>query len=126
MRDLFILPPSAFRLRWAASPSTGPHRKQFDRTITQVNSDIERAALLMKDFPGRWGIAGGWAIDLFLQRESRPHSDIDVAVLRADQRHIRSRLPVDRAEKVVAHQLCPWLIDEDLQPPIHEIHATWP
>jgi hypothetical protein len=80
----------------------------------------------MKDFPGRWGICGGWAIDLFLQRESRPHSDIDVAVLRADQQHIRSRLPVDRAQKVVAHQLCPWSVDEDLQPPVHEIHATWP
>jgi hypothetical protein len=29
-----------------------------------------------------WWIAGGWAIDLFLGRETRPHEDLDVGVLR--------------------------------------------
>lgn len=31
-----------------------------------------------------WWIAGGWAIDLFLGRETRPHGDLDVGVLRAN------------------------------------------
>jgi hypothetical protein len=29
-----------------------------------------------------WWIAGGWAIDLFLGRQTRPHGDLDVGVLR--------------------------------------------
>ena len=80
----------------------------------------------MRNFPGPWGIAGGWAIDLFLQREGRPHSDIDVAVLRGDQQHLRSRLPAGQACKVVERSLAPWLVEEELQPPVHEVHATWP
>ena len=80
----------------------------------------------MSAFPGPWGFAGGWAIDLFLGRQSRPHSDIDVALLRGDQRHIRARLPAGQVQKVVDHCLSPWGVDEDLQPPVHEVHAAWP
>lgn len=36
-------------------------------------------------FNGPWWIAGGWAIDLFLGRQTRPHGDTDVLVLRCDQ-----------------------------------------
>ena len=91
-----------------------------------MNPGLERAATIMKDFPGPWGIAGGWAIDLFLQRESRAHADIDVAVLRGDQHHLRSRLPIGSTEKVVEHRLSPWVGGEDLDPAVHEVHATWP
>lgn len=31
-----------------------------------------------------WCIAGGWALDLFLDRHTRPHADMDVAILRSD------------------------------------------
>jgi len=33
----------------------------------------------------RWWIAGGWALDLFMGNQSRPHFDMDVAVARRDQ-----------------------------------------
>jgi hypothetical protein len=33
----------------------------------------------------RWWITGGWALDLFMGKKSRPHFDIDVAVARKDQ-----------------------------------------
>ncbi|MBK9324387.1 MAG: hypothetical protein IPM97_15790 [Bdellovibrionaceae bacterium] len=33
----------------------------------------------------RWSIAGGWAIDLFLGRQTRKHEDIDVIIKRDDQ-----------------------------------------
>ena len=91
-----------------------------------MNPALERAAAIMKDFPGPWGIAGGWAIDLFLQRESRPHSDIDVALLRGDQQHLRARVPPDSTQKVVGHRLSTWRDGEVLEPPLHEVHATWP
>jgi hypothetical protein len=31
-----------------------------------------------------WWIAGGWALDLFLGQETRPHGDIDIGVFRGD------------------------------------------
>jgi Aminoglycoside-2''-adenylyltransferase len=31
-----------------------------------------------------WWIAGGWAIDLFLGRQTREHEDLDVLILRRD------------------------------------------
>jgi hypothetical protein len=33
-----------------------------------------------------WWIAGGWAIDLFLGRTTRPHGDLDVGIRRRDAR----------------------------------------
>lgn len=33
----------------------------------------------------RWWIAGGWAIDLFLGRQTREHADLDVGLLRGDE-----------------------------------------
>jgi hypothetical protein len=42
------------------------------------------AALLAK-FDRPWWIAGGWAVDLFLGRQTREHADIDVAMLRGDE-----------------------------------------
>lgn len=37
-----------------------------------------------------WWIAGGWAIDLFLGRQTREHQDIDVLILRRDHQAVRS------------------------------------
>ena len=31
-----------------------------------------------------WWVAGGWAMDLHLGAQSRPHDDIDIGVLRRD------------------------------------------
>ena len=39
-----------------------------------------------------WWIAGGWALDLFLGRQTREHEDIDVALLRRDQLALRAHL----------------------------------
>lgn len=36
-----------------------------------------------------WWVAGGWAICLGVGRQTRPHADIDVAVLRADASKLR-------------------------------------
>jgi hypothetical protein len=35
-----------------------------------------------------WWIAGGYAIDLFLAWESRPHADLDVEMFRSDSSHL--------------------------------------
>jgi Aminoglycoside-2''-adenylyltransferase len=43
------------------------------------------AAAWLVDLDVPWWIAGGWAIDLHVGRQTRPHRDIDVGVLR---RHV--------------------------------------
>ena len=90
-----------------------------------LNSDLERAVSLMRNFHAPWAIAGGWALDLFIGRESRSHADVDIAILRADQRRLRAQLS-GRVEKVVDGQLAEWPSTEELTLPVHEVHVTWP
>jgi hypothetical protein len=42
------------------------------------------AAKLLASSTAPWWIAGGWALDLFSGTRSRPHTDLDVGVLRRD------------------------------------------
>jgi hypothetical protein len=46
------------------------------------------AAVLLRGLDAPWWIAGGWSLDLFVGRELRTHKDLDVAVLRRDQRRV--------------------------------------
>jgi aminoglycoside-2''-adenylyltransferase len=74
-----------------------------------------------------WWIAGGWAIDLFLGRQTRAHEDIDVQVLRRDQHAVRAlfsawdvqaALPPPRDE---AWPFRPWHLGDVLDESIHDI-----
>jgi hypothetical protein len=87
---------------------------------------LVRAAKVMEDFGGRWGVCGGWAIDLFIGHQSRAHADIDIAILRDDQRRLRECLSDAGVEKVVDGQLVPWDAGERLELPTHEVHVSWP
>jgi hypothetical protein len=90
-----------------------------------MNAEIVRAIARMRDFAGPWGFAGGWAIDLFLGYQSRPHGDIDVAILRTDQRPLRI-LAFGRVQQVVSGRLLEWPPDHELELPVHEVHVAWP
>jgi hypothetical protein len=70
------------------------------------------AAVLLCDLDAPWWIAGGWSLDLFLGTELRPHKDLDVAVLRRDQRRVFDAL--GGWELAVAHggALTAWEGDE--------------
>jgi len=46
---------------------------------------IEDIAALLSPLSETWGFCGGWAIDLFLNRITRSHKDVDIAILRTDQ-----------------------------------------
>ena len=74
-------------------------------------------------YPQPWWVAGGWAIDLHLGRQHRPHKDVDIAVLRRDQQQLRSCFHDWSFQKVVSGVVDPWLPNEVLQLPIHEVHA---
>lgn len=78
---------------------------------------------LLQTLPCRWGVAGGWAVDLFLDTITRDHQDIEVAILREDQQVLRDYLSSRgwSFDKVVNGGFQPWLPSEQLSLPIHEI-----
>jgi hypothetical protein len=59
------------------------------------------AAALFVGYPGRWWIAGGWAIEAFTGI-ARPHDDLDPSIPRSDvpvlRRHLSERLDVWQAD----------------------------
>jgi len=84
---------------------------------------LESIAALLVPLPIMWGFCGGWAIDLFLNRITRSHKDVDVAMLRADQRLVFDTLRQRdwTLEKEVDGKLFPFREDEFLTLPIHTI-----
>jgi Aminoglycoside-2''-adenylyltransferase len=83
----------------------------------------EQIAELLSRFARPWWICGGWALDLFLARETRRHADLDVALLRHDQlalfHHLRAW---DLHYATPIHTLEPW-DGRHLGLPIHGIWA---
>lgn len=47
-------------------------------TVSEINE-------IFSVIPIRWCIAGGWALDLHLRKQTREHSDIDVIITREEQ-----------------------------------------
>jgi hypothetical protein len=89
-----------------------------------------RVAAYFAKYSEPWYVAGGWAVDLFLGRETRPHPDIEVAVLRRDQRLLRNVFEVWDWSKVIPGSRggvrAIWGEQEWLDLPIHELHARGP
>jgi hypothetical protein len=79
----------------------------------------ESATILVK-LERPWWIAGGWAIDLFLGRETRTHADLDIAMLRGDEVALQDVLA--GWEIVIAHDgaFIPWSGDSPLVAPMHQ------
>jgi len=85
--------------------------------------EIYAVAALLADFPRPWAFCGGWAIDLFLDRQTRAHKDIDVAVARRDQLEAQAYLTERGWRLQIAHQgtLTDWPPGEYLELPRHGI-----
>jgi len=56
---------------------------------------------VMRGFPARWFVSGGWAIDLFLGEVKRSHADIEIGIYRRDQQALRRQLPGWSFEKAI-------------------------
>jgi Aminoglycoside-2''-adenylyltransferase len=84
---------------------------------------VESIAALFTPLPIIWGFCGGWAIDLFLNRTTRPHKDVDIAILRGDQRVVFDFLRQKgwTLEQAVDGKLLPFHRDEFLLLPVHTI-----
>lgn len=83
----------------------------------------EEMVRLLSGFAPPWWICGGWALDVFLGRETRRHDDLDVALLRHDQLRLFEYLrDWELYYATPAHTLRPW-DGRPLEPPIHGIWA---
>lgn len=82
-----------------------------------------KAASLMRDFAASWFIAGGWAIDLFLGKQTRAHDDVEIAMFRRDQLALQKYLCNWNLKKVESGAFSAWRQNEFLELPVHEIHC---
>lgn len=84
---------------------------------------LHQTAQLLADYHHDWAFCGGWAIDLFLNRVTREHKDVDIAVWRKDQRSIGKYLRRHGWTLDIAHlgELTRWDVDEYIDPPRHTI-----
>lgn len=77
---------------------------------------------MLAGFDAPWWIAGGWALDIFLGAETRQHDDVDVAVLRRDQRALHRFLDGwDLRYATAEGALVPW----DGHPLVLPLHGVW-
>jgi hypothetical protein len=88
-----------------------------------IDPVLSRIAHLMAGFDRPWAFCGGWAIDLFADRLTRPHKDVDVAILRRDQLVLRTHLAASGWTFQVAHagRLEPWPEGQSIELPRHGI-----
>lgn len=87
---------------------------------------LNAVAAAMRGFGAPWCVAGGWALDLFLGRATRPHADVDLALFRDDQARLREHLAGWSFRKVVGGRVVDWPAGERLLPPVHEVYASKP
>jgi len=80
------------------------------------------AARLFAGIPARWWVAGGWAIDLWLGRQTRDHIDLDIAILRDEQSIVRARLVAWDLHLAHDGDLTPLATSDRVDPPLH---AVW-
>ncbi|MGE5585677.1 MAG: nucleotidyltransferase domain-containing protein [Bacillota bacterium] len=81
---------------------------------------------LLRAFTRPWYFAGGWALDLYLGKETRPHEDVEIVVFRCDQSALRGYLVDWSFQKAIPGEkrLELWREGELLGPSIHEVHCT--
>ena len=91
---------------------------------------FENIGMLFTPLAVIWGFCGGWSIDLFLNRSTRSHKDVDVAILRRDQHLIFESLGHHgwTLEQAIKGTLQPFQEDEFGTLPVHTIwcrHASF-
>src|SRR5215213_8951978 len=86
--------------------------------------DPYRLSNLMRDFHAPWWVAGGRALDLWMGRRTRAHRDVDVAVLRDDQKRLHEAFGGwELYYATTDHRLVPYRPERWLEVPLHWVWA---
>jgi hypothetical protein len=80
------------------------------------------AARKLAGVAASWCVAGGWALDLWRGRQTRPHDDLEIAILRCDLDLFRSHLKGVRFYAAGSGHVS--VLPADAQPP-PEKHQVW-
>jgi hypothetical protein len=96
---------------------------------------VHSVVKLIEGYPHPWCVCGGWAIDLFLGRETRDHEDVEILVYRRDQAALWQHFAYWSLVKIVPRPddepiITPWEQNEWLALPVHQIRSyaredTW-
>lgn len=83
---------------------------------------------LFADYAHSFAICGGWAIDLYLNRITRDHNDIDITIERRHQHHLHAYMSQCGWSLDIAHhgQLTPWHLGDWIELPHHAIWCRHP
>jgi GrpB-like predicted nucleotidyltransferase (UPF0157 family)/adenylate kinase family enzyme len=90
-----------------------------------------RLKFLMAAFSRPWYVAGGWALDLFLETKTRHHADIEMLIFREDQLALQLHL-FSLPNSFVLTKIVPrngggleepWLAGESVDLSIHQMRA---
>ncbi|MER7844304.1 hypothetical protein ABTZ03_10215 [Kitasatospora sp. NPDC096077] len=81
----------------------------------------EQVARRLEGVGTTWCVAAGWALDLFLGRQSRPHGDLEIAVPAAGFPEVRERFPEYVFDAVGSGRVWPGAGAEALA----ATHQTW-
>ena len=86
-------------------------------------AEAQRVGALFSDLACQWYVCGGWALDLFLNRVTRKHKDVDIAIARNDQLVVGDYLRKRgwQLAKAIDGELSPWAEGERLDLPIHTV-----
>ncbi len=87
---------------------------------------VDQLAAVLAPMGVRWWVAGGWAIDVFLGRQTRTHADIDAAVLRSEHPRLAGLQPEWELHIADDGSLTPWPGDAPLPPAQHQFWVRRP
>jgi uncharacterized protein (DUF952 family) len=88
-----------------------------------LQETARRVLRVMAGFPGAWWVAGGWALDLFLGHKTRPHADVELSVLAADQWALFGHLRGWDLRLAAPGSSLPAWDGSWIQPPFHQVWA---
>ncbi|MFN0095883.1 MAG: nucleotidyltransferase domain-containing protein [Dehalococcoidia bacterium] len=77
-----------------------------------IPADVARVAALFSAFPHPWALCGGWAVDVWLGRQTRAHHDVDLVIFAEHQQALREHFA---GWQLVAHDL-QWSGDDPVWP----------
>jgi hypothetical protein len=93
---------------------TGRRRALGDRPTREASAYLTAVT-------HRWWIAGGWALDLFVGAESRPHKDLDIGILRRDAAAVMAGMSSFEFFEAMAGKL--YRLEGDA--PSANVHCLW-
>tara|TARA_R110002094_G_scaffold75410_1_gene82790 strand:- start:82 stop:630 length:549 start_codon:yes stop_codon:yes gene_type:complete len=84
--------------------------------------ELEQARAHLTPFPGRYWIAGGWAVDLHAGSQTRVHKDVEIAIARQDQSLLWQLPDLARIDYIETRVAKPWN-GEEIKLPVHEVYC---